>query len=330
MLAHLYRHRDQLHEDSLGFLALAMHQHGVMRTEQGQLARELSLPIADRAFDPDSFWSTNRSEAIRFLAMSKIGDRNWRQGEGEKARQRMLKMMDNSRSLSTQENLWTLIAFRAMHEAQEFPALAGAASASADLRSDNGVSAAWKTRSLRLVEEFEVALGSPAQPVYYAADARVVRQGEDMHREDLGFRIERVVKNLTDAERSGTEDRPFALGDEILITYRVLSKRNHYYAALTDELPAGLETVNFNLAQVAEFYDLPAEVGRRTLRLSHSELRDQQANLYFNRVEAGNHSYSILARATSVGHFTWPSTQISPMYETRFSGLSASEELFVQ
>ena len=141
--------------------------------------------------------------------------------------------------------------------------------------------------------------------------------------------IERVVKNLTDAQRTGTADKPFKLGDEILITYRVLSKRHHYYAALTDELPAGLETVNFNLAQVAEFYELPKEIDRQTLYLSHSELRDQQANLYFNRVNAGNHTYSILARATSAGQFTWPSTQISPMYETKFSGLSAADELYV-
>ena len=271
VIADLYRNRGKLGEDSLGFLALAMVRHDIMPVERKQLAHELSGPIGARAFDPNNFWSTRRSEAIRFLAMSKIGDETWRQGDGEKARLRMLEMMDNSRSLSTQENLWMLIAFRAMHESQGFQPLENVA---ADMRSDNGVSVAWKTRSLRLINDFVVKLGSP-KPVYYVADAQVVRKGEDMHREDLGFRIERVVKNLTDAKRTGAEGEPFKLGDEILITYRVLSKRRHYYAALTDELPAGLETVNFNLAQVAEFYELPEEADRQTLWLSHSELRDR-------------------------------------------------------
>lgn len=325
VLGDLYQRRDGLREDSLALLALSMVNYKVMGVEQQQLAQELSRPIAAQAFDPRTFWSGHRSEAIRFLAMTKIGDANWRQGEGEKVRQRLLNMMDNSRSLNTQENLWTLIAFRAMHDAQLFPPL----EVNAELKSENGVSVAWKTKALKLIGEFEVEIGS-AQPVYYVADARVARSGEDMHREDLGFRIERVVKNLTEPKRIGAEEKPFKLGDEILITYRVLSKRHHYYAALTDELPAGLETVNFNLAQVAEFYELPEDADGNTLRLSHSELRDQQANLYFNHVDAGTRSYSILARATSAGQFTWPSTQISPMYETKFSGLSAPAKVFVQ
>ena len=52
---------------------------------------------------------------------------------------------------------------------------------------------AWRTRSLQLLDELAVKLDSP-RPVYFLADARVVRRGDDMHREDLGFRIERVVQ----------------------------------------------------------------------------------------------------------------------------------------
>jgi len=325
ILENLYRDRAKLREDALAFLALSMVNYDIMGVEQDQLSSELSRPIKERAFDPNTFWSPGRSEAIRFLAMTKIGDEKWRKGEGENARQRMLKMMDDSRGLSTQENLWMLLAFRAMHDAQEFAPLE---KVEGDTRSENGVSVAWKTQALRAIGDLSIKLGS-SKPVFYVADARVVRKGEDMKREDLGFRIERVTKNLTEPERTGSADKPFKLGDEVLITYRVNSKRQHYYAALTDELPAGLETVNFNLAQVSEFYELPDEAGKSTLRLNHSELRDQQANLYFNRVAAGNHTYSILARATSAGKFTWPSSQISPMYEARFSGLGAADELHV-
>jgi uncharacterized protein YfaS (alpha-2-macroglobulin family) len=34
----------------------------------------------------------------------------------------------------------------------------------------------------------------------------------------------------------------------------------------------------------------------------------------------------VLARATAAGTFIWPATQISPMYDSRFFGRSASSE----
>ena len=147
-------------------------------------------------------------------------------------------------------------------------------------------------------------------------------------REDRGLRIERVLKNMTDPERTGSAEKPYRLGDEILITYRLQSDKTHHYLALVDELPAGLETVNFNLAQVAEFYKLPEEAERNSLYLDHSELRDRSANLYFNRLNEGAHTYSLLARVTSAGQFAWPATDLTPMYEPRFGALGAPSWVF--
>jgi hypothetical protein len=71
--------------------------------------------------------------------------------------------------------------------------------------------------------------------------------------------------------------------------------------------------VNPNLELIAKFHSLPTETGVEIADLSHSEMRDQQTNLYFNQVPAGSHSYGVLARATGVGSFIWPATQISPI-----------------
>jgi uncharacterized protein YfaS (alpha-2-macroglobulin family) len=168
-----------------------------------------------------------------------------------------------------------------------------------------------------------------AEPAYYLVDAKVMRTGENMVREDRGIRIERVVHNLTDSDRLGTKDAPFKLGDEVLINYRMSVKHVQHFTALVDELPAALETLNPNLAQVAQFYELPKDFANSTLWLDHSELRDQAANLYFDKVQPGQHTYSILGRITSVGTFTWPSASITPMYETRFGGLSAPNQCHV-
>src|SRR5690606_29413382 len=133
-----------------------------------------------------------------------------------------------------------------------------------------------------------------AASAWYLINARVLRTGvEEQQREDRGFRLERVTRNLTDVSRTGTENAPFNIGDEVLITYRFETAQDHHYVALTDELPAGLETVNLNLPQVSQFYKLPADSQSR-LRLSHNELRDRSASLYFNYITAGHHHYSIL------------------------------------
>jgi uncharacterized protein YfaS (alpha-2-macroglobulin family) len=53
-------------------------------------------------------------------------------------------------------------------------------------------------------------------------------------------------------------------------------------------------------------------------------MRDQQTNVYFDHLPAGNSSYSVLARATAAGTFIWPATQMQPMYDSRFLGRSPS------
>ena len=109
------------------------------------------------------------------------------------------------------------------------------------------------------------------------------------------------------------------------ITYRVNTQKTQNYVALEDLLPAGLETVNPALAMIAKFFEIPSDnTDERALALSHSELRDRSTLLYFNELLAGHGTYSVLARATAAGTFRWPATQISPMYDSRFSGLSPS------
>ena len=90
-------------------------------------------------------------------------------------------------------------------------------------------------------------------------------------------------------------------------------------------LSAGIETVNPDLAQIGKFFEIPpADKGDRVLDLSHSELRDRSTLLYFDDVSPGTATYSVLARATAAGTFRWPATQVVPMYDSRFSGLSPS------
>jgi uncharacterized protein YfaS (alpha-2-macroglobulin family) len=83
--------------------------------------------------------------------------------------------------------------------------------------------------------------------------------------------------------------------------------------------------VNPDLAQIGKFFEIPpTDPGDTLLDLSHSEMRDRSTLLYFDNVPPGPGVYSILARVTAAGSFRWPATQVTPMYDSRFSGLSAS------
>ena len=317
----LYLRRNDATDEGRALLALALHQLKIMPQEVEQLLREIDAPSKPRAFDPHTFTSVTRAEAIRALAFNTIAPKTWSAQKHDATREALLKAMDSSIALSTQENLWLLLAFRSMIDARGSAELA--ATAQPDyVHSENGSSGLWGNR--KLADDLAIS-GLNKGALTFMMTARYARDEVEMERVDRGFRVERVVRNMTAADRTGAADAPFKLGDQVLITFRVNTQKLQSYVALEDSLPAGLEILNPDLAAVGKFLELPAPAAtERTLTLSHSEMRDRATLLYFDDVAAGPGTYSVLARATSAGTFRWPATQVVPMYDSRFSGLSAS------
>ena len=317
----LYLHRNEGSDEDRALLAIALHQQNIMAHEQQQLLREIDKPIKERAFNPATFTSMTRAEAMRAFAFNMIAPPMWTKQRKQQARDRMSKLMDDAGSLSTQENLWLLLAFTSMIGAETTPELHAAQPAAAVV-SKNGRSAAWVDRKL---ENDLVIKGLNQSALTFLMQAEYSTSEVDTDRVDRGFRIERVVKNLTDATRAGTPNAPLKLGDQLLITYRLNTRKLQNFVALEDALPAGVEVVNPNLALIGKFYQLPPpDPQDRLLGLWYSEMRDRSALLYFDTVDPGSGTYSILARATAAGTFRWPATQVAPMYDSRFSGLSPS------
>jgi uncharacterized protein YfaS (alpha-2-macroglobulin family) len=321
--------REEMDDECRALLAITMHRLNILPQEKVQLLREIDRPGKERALDPESFASTCRTEAIRALAFATVdpAGREWKTMAN--LRKQIAEWLDSSQSLSTQENFWLLLAYKALHSQP----LAGrvdfrrAAPAPVAI-SRNGASATWTGIDPRRLQEFALRLDH-ASPLICLVEAQYRSESEATDRSDRGFRLERVVKNLTEEHRLGTSKAPFQLGDQILVTYRLVSPKLHHYVALEDELPAALETVNPNSASLARTYSIPQEKGSKQLNLSFSELRDRVTCLYFDRVEPGIASYSVLARATSAGVFRWPGTKVTPMYDSRFSGVSPSSLCYV-
>jgi uncharacterized protein YfaS (alpha-2-macroglobulin family) len=266
-----------------------------------------------------------RAEAMRAFGFDTISPPIWTKEKKQVVRDRMLKLMDSSASLSTQENLWLLLAFKSMLGAE--PTASLNAGQPPGVLSKNGRSSAWLDRK---IENDLVVKGLNQGTLTFLMQAEYSTNKVDTDRVDRGFRIERVVKNLTDPKRVGTTEAPLKIGDQLLITYRVNTRKLQNFVVLEDALPAGLEVVNPNLALVSKFFQLPpADPQDRLLGLSYSEMRDRSTLLYFDTVDPGTGTYSVLARATAAGTFRWPATQVAPMYDSRFSGLSPSNVCIV-
>jgi uncharacterized protein YfaS (alpha-2-macroglobulin family) len=317
----LYLHRNEGGDEDRALLAIGLHQQNIMAREQQQLLREIDTPIKERAFNPATFTSMTRTEAMRAFAFNVISPPFWTKQRKQQARERMAKLMDAAGSLSTQENLWLLLAFKSMLGSEMAPELSNGIQPPGVL-SKNNRAIAWLDHKL----DGDLAIrGLNQGALTFLLQAEYSTKEVDTDRVDRGFRIERVVKNLTDPNRVGTSEAPFKLGDQVLITYRLNTRKLQNFVALEDALPAGLEVVNPNLALVAKFFQLPPpDPQDRVLGLSYSEMRDRSALLYFDTVDPGSGTYSILARATAAGAFRWPATQVAPMYDSRFSGLSPS------
>ena len=110
----LYLYRNLGSDEERALLAIALHRQNIMAREQEQLLREIDVPIKERAFNPATFTSMTRAEAMRTLAFDVISPPFWTKQRKQQARDRMSKLMDSAGSLSTQENLWLLLAFKSM------------------------------------------------------------------------------------------------------------------------------------------------------------------------------------------------------------------------
>jgi uncharacterized protein YfaS (alpha-2-macroglobulin family) len=316
----LYLRRNKFGDEERALLAVVLHRLNIMPREKEQLLREIDLPAKERAFDPKTLSSMPRAEAMRALAFETIAPTTWSAKTRQQTRERMLALMDSSVALSTQENLWLLLAFKAMIGAENAEALTSAQPPG--VLSKNGRSAAWIDR--KIDNQLSIS-GLNKAALTFLMRAEYSTDEVQTDRVDRGFRVERVVKNLTEPKRTGEANAPFKLGDQILITYRMNTRKKQNYVALEDSLPAGLEVVNPNLAMIGKFFELPqTDRSDHVLALSYSEMRDKSTLLYFDDFDPGTGTYSVLSRATAAGAFRWPATQVVPMYDSRFSGLSPS------
>ena len=110
----MYLRRNEIDDEGRALLAMALNRLNIMAKEQEQLLREIDAPVKERAFNALTLTSTTRAEAICALALKAIAPKIWTPQKQKRVRDRLLVLMSSFGSLSTQENLWLLLAFKSM------------------------------------------------------------------------------------------------------------------------------------------------------------------------------------------------------------------------
>ena len=321
--AELFNNRKDLSAEGSAWLALGLHYLQILPKERATLLAEIARPVKASDFDPVTFGSKKRGEAVCLFAQSEMASTNWSNAKRKSVREAFEKITESSVDPSTQENLWLLVLFNSLVGGDIPPQIDQRRLTPKPLAaSQNNVSVAWTGVQLA---KFGETFPKPIEPnvqASYLLRASYSPPVSGLPPRNPGFVLERSWQNLTEPRRTGSAEAPWKLGDQVLVTYRLITEQSHSYIEVEDQLPACLETVNPKLPLIAEHFKLPFEAGVNTLPLSNVEQRTDSTKLYFEKTLPGRNVYSVLERVATVGVFHWPGTQLRPMYDSRFFGFS--------
>ena len=148
-----------------------------------------------------------------------------------------------------------------------------------------------------------------------------------------GLQVSREIQPLDDRGQplGGVTGSTATLraGQLVRVTLRLTSPTVRSYVVVDDGLPAGLEALNAAFDTTPDAARTQAGQDRWWGSFNHTEIRDDRVLLFADRLLAGAHSYTYLARATTPGVFVHPPAQAEAMYSPEVMGRTATGRLTV-
>ena len=112
------------------------------------------------------------------------------------------------------------------------------------------------------------------------------------------------------------------MGDRLVVTLRVETRRAGHFVAIDDPLPAILEAVN------PEFRTQQGADGAGGFwQADYREVRADRVLYFCDHLPAGAYTFSYLARVRTAGAVMAPATKVEEMYRPERFGLSATAQL---
>jgi uncharacterized protein YfaS (alpha-2-macroglobulin family) len=176
--------------------------------------------------------------------------------------------------------------------------------------------------------------------LYYRIGMRYAPADYNLAALDRGFVIDRVyeaVENPSDVTRDADGTWHITAGARVRVKLTMVAESQRTHVALIDPLPAGLESLNPDLAVTQTVagdgsggvYPADESYWWRGTWYEHEQLRDDRTEAFTTLLPAGVYSYSYVARATTPGTFVVPPTRAEEMYAPETFGRSASDKVII-
>ena len=176
--------------------------------------------------------------------------------------------------------------------------------------------------------------------LYYRIGLQYAPKNLNLAPADYGFAVSRryeAVDDPLDVRQNSDNSWTIRSGARVRVRVRMIAPSRRYHVALVDNLPAGFEIINSNLAvseSLPEDEKVPV-VGERysfydSRWYDHQNLRDNRAEVFKSLLYQGTWDYSYVARATTPGAFIASPAKAEEMYSPETFGRSHTDFVTIE
>jgi uncharacterized protein YfaS (alpha-2-macroglobulin family) len=185
--------------------------------------------------------------------------------------------------------------------------------------------------------------------LYYRIGMKYAPKNLKLAPADYGFTVLRkyeAVDNADDVRQNADGSWTFKAGARVRIRLTMVAQARRYHVALVDNLPAGLEILNPELATTES---VPGDTGGNTpvveygsrsygygwyywrqYWFEHQNFRDERAEAFCSLLWEGVYNYSYVTRATTPGQFVVPPAKAEEMYHPETFGRTGTDFVNVE
>jgi len=184
--------------------------------------------------------------------------------------------------------------------------------------------------------------------LYYRIGMKYAPKNLKLDPADYGFTVLRkyeAVDNADDVKQNADGSWTIKAGARVRIRLTMVAQARRYHVALVDQLPAGLEILNPELATTEA---IPADnqntgvitYGSRSYGygywwwrqywFEHQNFRDERAEAFASLLWEGVYNYSYVTRATTPGQFVVPPAKAEEMYHPETFGRTGTDFVRVE
>ena len=176
--------------------------------------------------------------------------------------------------------------------------------------------------------------------LYYRVGMQYAPTNLKLPAADYGFTVERVyeaVDNPADVRRDKDGTWHIKAGSRVRVRLTMAAPARRYHVALVDPMPAGLESLNPELATTGAIpQDNQSDQSKTGYWwwyrswFEHQNFRDERAEAFTSLLWEGVYNYTYVAQATTPGNFVVPPAKAEEMYHPETFGRGSSDRVVVE